>query len=202
MRRMKAAGVIAMCVMTACGGAPDPAPAPPAPPANTSEPVREPAPDPRAAAITELTSIRNDACRCTDDGCSARVRDDYERFRARHGAAGEPSGEPDDPVDTLHAELSQCLGERLAGGGHAPAWTGTTGLPECDDFVRAMDAYLACDKVPQAARDGAREGLEALRAGWAEISQLPPEAKRATADGCLQAVEALRQSAAAMGCPM
>src|SRR5688500_8987652 len=40
---------------------------------------------------------------------------------------------------------------------------GGSGLAGCDAYVAAMEKYLACDKVPQAARDGAKQGLDAMK---------------------------------------
>jgi hypothetical protein len=83
----------------------------------------------------------------------------------------------------------------------APAAGGAaTGLAECDAYVAAMEKYLACDKVPQAARDGAKQGLDAMKSGWGDTAGMPEEAKKAANDACKQAVDALKQGATAMGC--
>jgi len=84
----------------------------------------------------------------------------------------------------------------------APAAGGAaaTGLAECDTYVAAMEKYLACDKVPQAARDGAKQGLDAMKGSWGDAANMPEEAKKATNDACKQAVDALKQGASAMGC--
>jgi hypothetical protein len=81
------------------------------------------------------------------------------------------------------------------GGGAA-----ATGLAECDAYVAAMEKYLACDKVPQAARDGAKQGLDAMKGSWGDTAGMPEEAKKAANDACKQAVDALKQGASAMGC--
>jgi hypothetical protein len=75
-----------------------------------------------------------------------------------------------------------------------------TGLAECDAYVTAMEKYLACDKVPQAARDGAKQGLDAMKSSWGDTAGMPEEAKKAANDACKQAVDALKQGATAMGC--
>lgn len=77
-----------------------------------------------------------------------------------------------------------------------------TGLAECDAYVAAMEKYLACDKVPQAARDGAKQGLDAMKSGWGDTAGMPEEAKKAANDACKQAVDALKQGAEAMGCTL
>jgi hypothetical protein len=79
---------------------------------------------------------------------------------------------------------------------------GGTGLAECDAYVTAMEKYLACDKVPQAARDGAKQGLDAMKSSWGDTAGMPEEAKKAANDACKQAVDALKQGAEAMGCTL
>ena len=81
-----------------------------------------------------------------------------------------------------------------------PAEGAATGLAECDAYVTAMEKYLACDKVPQAARDGAKQGLDAMKSSWGDTAGMPEEAKKAANDACKQAVDALKQGATAMGC--
>jgi hypothetical protein len=75
-----------------------------------------------------------------------------------------------------------------------------TGVPSCDLYLAKIESYLRCEKVPQAARDGARQGVDAMKAGWGSVKDLPEEARKAVADACAQAVEALGQGARAMGC--
>lgn len=86
--------------------------------------------------------------------------------------------------------------EEPAAGGAA------TGLAECDAYVTAVEKFMACDKVPEAARDGAKQGLEAMKSGWGDASAMPDEAKKAANDACKQAIDALKQGASAMGCEM
>jgi hypothetical protein len=87
-------------------------------------------------------------------------------------------------------------GGEVAGGGGG----GASGVPECDDYVAAVEKYLACDKVPQEVRDGTKDALEMMRSGWGDAGALPAEAKQAMADGCKQATDAIQQGASAMGC--
>lgn len=104
--------------------------------------------------------------------------------------AGDEDKGGDEPADP--AEGDEGGGE---GGGEA-----NTGLAECDAYVAAMEKYLACDKVPQEARDGAKQGLDAMKGSWGDTAGMPEEAKKAANDACKQAVDALKQGASAMGC--
>lgn len=75
-----------------------------------------------------------------------------------------------------------------------------TGLPACDQYVAAMERYLQCDKVPQAARDGSGQGMAAMKSNWDDTRNMPADARRAANDACRQALDALTQGAAAIGC--
>jgi hypothetical protein len=78
----------------------------------------------------------------------------------------------------------------------------TTGIPACDAYVRSIEAYIRCDKIPPEARNAAAQGMEAMRSAWGGSSQLPDDARKAMNDACTQAVDALRQGAQAMGCTL
>ncbi len=83
-----------------------------------------------------------------------------------------------------------------------PAAAGGTGLADCDAYVAAMDKYLACDKIPQAARDAAKQGADAMKSAWGDVGALPDDVKKQTNDACKSAVDALAQGASAMGCTL
>ncbi len=82
--------------------------------------------------------------------------------------------------ETLRNDVSAC-GIGLGGA--------RTGIAECDDFLVALDTYVACDKVPQASRDAVKQGADAMRSSW-------------NAESCRQFADAVRQGGGAMGCAM
>jgi hypothetical protein len=96
-------------------------------------------------------------------------------------------------ADALASQVTSC-----ASGGAAVL----TGIPMCDEYVRLMQSYLRCDKVPQAARDAAKQGLDAMTEAWGQMSGMPDDAKQAANEACQQAGDALKQGAAAMGCSL
>ena len=79
-----------------------------------------------------------------------------------------------------------------------------TGIPACDRYLAAMEKYMQCPAIPQAAKDASRQGIDQMKQSWQMLRDpsVPPEAKQAANDACLQAVDALKQAGAAMGCPM
>jgi hypothetical protein len=109
------------------------------------------------------------------------------------------------------AERGWCLDTSLGGRWAYPAAaaephvggtpsTGTTGVPACDQYIEVVTRYAACPQLPAQAREATLEAIDAMRAGWS--AGMPDEAKKAAADGCAQAIDALRQSASAMQCPL
>lgn len=82
------------------------------------------------------------------------------------------------------------------------AAAGDTGIPECNDYLATADKFAKCDKLPKEAKDAQIQALEAAKTGWASLKDpnVPAEAKKAAADGCKQANEAMKQAWTAAGC--
>lgn len=82
----------------------------------------------------------------------------------------------------------------------------STGVPECDAYMKALEKFLACEKVPQAARDAQKQSAQQMRNSWASWAAMPPDARKtaqaAAATSCSTALTALKQAAAASGCPV
>jgi hypothetical protein len=97
-------------------------------------------------------------------------------------------------VATLRPQLASaaCLGGPLL----------STGLPECDAYLLALDRYLQCPQVPVELRAQTRDSIEAVREGWAMLRDpsVPAEARAAARDGCQAARDALAQGMKALGC--
>lgn len=96
-------------------------------------------------------------------------------------------------VTTLQSDVSMCVA--------SSSWS-ASGIPWCDEYIRMVERYMRCDKIPQQARDGVKQGIDAMKQSWGDFTNLPEEAKRATDDACKQAVDALKQGATAMGCTL
>ena len=82
----------------------------------------------------------------------------------------------------------------------------STGVPECDSYLKAAEKYLACNKVPQAARDAQAQATQTMKNGMSQWASLPPDARKMAQDSaktsCSQGLAALKQSATAIGCPV
>src|SRR5215470_16251161 len=61
-----------------------------------------------------------------------------------------------------------------------PATTGanSTGVPECDSYLKAAEKYLACNKVPQAARDAQAQATQAMKNGMSSWASMPADARK------------------------
>lgn len=82
----------------------------------------------------------------------------------------------------------------------------TTGVPACDSYLAAVDKYMACEKVPQAARDAQKQARDQMRSGWASWSSLPDDSRKMAqanaATACTTALSSLKVAASASGCPI
>lgn len=87
----------------------------------------------------------------------------------------------------------------------ATAVAESTGIAECDSYFAAIDKYMACEKVPQAARDAQKQAKEQMRAGWS-WENLPEDARKMAQDSakasCTTALTSLKVAASASGCPV
>jgi hypothetical protein len=192
-----------IALLAACGGSSKPAPAPVENKPVVEAPAR--AKTRQVQALDDLAQIKVQACACTDARCANDVQATFETWAKdnedTHGtqAQAEKAGK-------LAGDISECI-VRATGDEQPDALTAyaasqmpLTGIVECDAYAQAMQAYIRCDKVPQSARDAARQGLDAMEAGWANASGMPDDAKKAANDACKQATDALKQGAQAMGC--
>jgi hypothetical protein len=172
------------------------------------------APSRSSQAIDELRTLRDRACACKDEACGVAVLDDLTALGTRY--------KDDRPSDDLAAlakqiaeQLMECVAKVTPPGAPPPvqdppmppsatppATTGATGVPACDDYVAKMERFLACDQVPADAREGGRMGLDAMRQSWGDLSQQPEANRKAAADGCKVAADAIVESGKAMGCAM
>ncbi len=86
----------------------------------------------------------------------------------------------------------------------APTTAADTGIAECDAYVAAYDKFNACDKVPAATKDASKTSIDQMKASWSSLKdpKTPEASKKAAADACKAAQDALEQSAKALGCTL
>jgi hypothetical protein len=84
-----------------------------------------------------------------------------------------------------------------------PGAPGSSGIPECDAYVTQIQRLAQCPQMPVAAKQAMQDAIAQTIQGWRGLGDagVPAEARRAAAQACTQASQALRQAAASMGCP-
>ncbi len=149
-------------------------------------------PTPELAAVCAADGWTEPSRRCFTDATSptearacARRLTDPQRDHAR-------------TVQTEMIERATAV-LRTRGGGDA-----STGMPECDRYLAAIDALIACPQTPQPVRDSLIQARAASGDGWASIEDLEGDTYKTARDsavlGCRQGAEAIGQAAAGLGC--
>lgn len=80
-----------------------------------------------------------------------------------------------------------------AAGAAAPAGDQTTGIAECDAYIKRL---MSCDKYPQQGKDALKQSMDA----WKQAAGAGGDAAKAAADACKKADEAASASLKQMGC--
>ena len=82
----------------------------------------------------------------------------------------------------------------------------STGVPECDSYLKAVEKYLNCNKVPQSARDAQAQAAQQMKNGMSAWASMPADQRKMAQDAakasCSQGLSSIKQSAAAIGCPV
>ena len=178
----------------------------------------------------KMKKMKEAMCACKDAACVDKVQKDYADFMKSMEDKYKGDKKPDEDMMKIGEEMAKCMTDAMTGGGGgamgsdtgsaaasgsdtgsaaasgsaAPTASADTGVPECDEYLKNFDKYMACDKIPQQAKDASKQGIEQMKQGWAMLKDpnVPAEAKKAAGDACKQAVDALKQSATAMGCTL
>ncbi len=161
-------------------------------------------------ALGELKTLRARACACADKPCADVVMRELGelgiRYKDHKGSDAQMA-----QAAELAGQLMECIAKTEAGPmtfeqptpePPAPPAHGPIGIAGCDDYVAKMEAYVRCDRVPQAARDAARQGIEAMRQAWGDTTTMSETSRQAAGDGCKAASAAIVEAAEAMGCTL
>src|SRR5262249_15134708 len=101
-------------------------------------------------AIGALDRLKDAACACKAATCAHDMGAPISAWDGDN-ASIDPDEAAAGRLAAARSAIDRCL---VQTGGISK-----TGLPECDAYVAAMQAYIQCDKVPQSAREAAQEGL-------------------------------------------
>jgi hypothetical protein len=106
----------------------------------------------------------------------------------------EPAAAPaDKPAEPAAAPADKPAEPAAAGGAAAGGEAASTGIAECDSYIKRL---LACEKYPQAGKDALKQSTDA----WKKASEAGGDAAKAAGDACKKAEEAADQSLKSMGC--
>jgi hypothetical protein len=75
------------------------------------------------------------------------------------------------------------------------------GIAECDDYLRAIDRAMRCDKLDDASRDAARSAAADQKQAWVAMAKKTARQRKTIAQSCKGAMKTLRDAAAGAGCP-
>lgn len=79
----------------------------------------------------------------------------------------------------------------------------STGVPECDAYLKAFEALTKCDKAGPAL-GGLKQGLESSKQAWSSWKSLDDTsrkaAQQAAGPGCKAGEDAIKQTATSLGC--
>lgn len=74
------------------------------------------------------------------------------------------------------------------------------GVAECDDFLKAIDRAVQCDKLDDTQRDGIRSAAADQKKTWAAMPHKTAKDKAALVDSCKKSMVALKDAAGSVGC--
>ncbi|HEY4179898.1 MAG TPA: hypothetical protein VGM90_23815 [Kofleriaceae bacterium] len=166
-------------------------------------------------ALAKVTELKDRVCACKDKDCATKVHDEYVAWGIELSKTGG-SERPDEAMAKKMTEVAttygDCFTKAMASAPVAPSpplpaeamqqaqpipFSGTTGIPECDDYKAAVDKIVACDKMPAASRSVLKD---ALGQALLSIRSLPADGRKAAATACTMGLDAIKQAASAVGC--
>ncbi|HTJ47730.1 MAG TPA: hypothetical protein VL463_36790 [Kofleriaceae bacterium] len=146
--------------------------------------------------VLALASIESQ-CEAIGDARTAdleKARASVAGWKKLKGKAKKTAGDAcTKDADAISAALTQasCL-----------PGAGTSGVPECDAYVETLRRYAQCNALPVDTKQALMQAVSQMSDAWKPLHDpnTPPEAKKAAADACKQAIDALRVSAQGQGC--
>ncbi|CAN5913284.1 hypothetical protein BH11MYX2_BH11MYX2_09490 [soil metagenome] len=169
-----------------------------------------------ADALAQVAALKDRLCACKDKDCATKVHAEYVQWGLDMTKSGTDQ-RPDEAMAKKMTEVSMaygdCLAKSMSAGPVVPSppapaeatgqqadpipFSGSTGIPECDDYKATVDKLAACDKLPAATRSIMKDSLgQAMLA----IRSLPADGKQSAATACVMGADGIKQSARAVGC--
>jgi hypothetical protein len=152
-------------------------------------------------ALTELATLRDDACKCSNPTCADDVDRRFDTLIDKYKDL-KPAQEDLEVVGKTAAEMRECLAKaQTVAEAPTPApTTGTTGMPACDAYLEKSEKLATCDKIPQDSRDAIRQGLDAAREAWKDAASMGADFTASMDESCKQMLDGIEQSMSMLGC--
>jgi hypothetical protein len=142
-------------------------------------------------------NFTNRMCHCRDRACADRTNDAQRRF---YDATDHVAGTPN--ADAAEADVNRRYAECQAQAMTVEVVTAPPRgamPPRCFAYLAAIEDTARCPQLA-VSHDTLRQAADSMRDGFAQLSDLPPEAWKAADDGCGQALDAIRQALRAANC--
>ena len=160
--------------------------------------------------LTAMTQFKDKVCACNDKACADKVMQEMSVW----SRSQDNDKMPDDIMKkaaTIGEEMSKCISKLYSAGtgggiGSTIAEAGsvsTDGMPAaCLEYKNFIGKLATCSKFPESSRKSLEEGFRAMEDGWKAVDwkSMPADSKKQVNDGCQQGLDAMKQSATAMGC--
>ena len=116
------------------------------------------------------------------------------------GKPADPAMKPDDTTKPADPAVKPDDTAKPADPATPTDTAASTGMPECDEYLKVVETYSKCDKLTPAAKDAAIKGRDASKSTW--TGTMTDDAKKTAAAGCKSTIETLKTSAQALGCTL
>lgn len=128
-------------------------------------------------------------------GCKKDKKKDEggEAGKTTDTATATDTAATDKPADPAATDPAATPPTDPAAGGAPAAGGDTTGIAECDAYIKRL---MSCDKYPQQGKDALKQSMDA----WKQAAGAGGDAAKAAADACKKADEAASASLKQMGC--
>ena len=162
------------------------------------------------AQLVAMTQFKDKMCACADKSCADKVMQEMSVW----SRSQDSDKLPDDIMKKASAigqEMAACMqklySSNTGGGiGSTIAEAGSVsagGMPAaCIEYKNFIGKLATCSKFPESSRKSLEDGFRAMEDGWKNIdwTKMPADSKKQVNDGCQQGLDAMKQSATAMGC--
>jgi hypothetical protein len=163
--------------------------------------------------IAKVRELKDQMCACRDHACVERLERETMEWVMKNMdrmSKLDPTPAQDAALDRIEDDMERCR-EKVAPAEpiitRTPPSAGSTGSPECDDYLKTFDRVVdRCAHKLGPALDAMKQSRDAQAAAFAEWATLDDASFEATieaaASGCKAANDAVRQSAKSMGCKL